>query len=137
MMERAMHIRAPGEQGFSLIEVLVSLLIFSAGVLGVVGMQAQSARLSVEATERNRASLMANELVALMWAERTTSPASASLQAWEARLTDEAALGLRSASYTIGAPDTDGAVLITITWTSVVRGQAGTAGRYTTSAVIP
>lgn len=123
--------------GFTLIEVLVSLLIFSFGVLGAVGMQAKAARFSTEASERDRAALLANELAATMWAQRTTSP---DLTAWRARLADDGpnGFGLPSAELEIGAPDSQGAVTVTLTWLSVARGGTGSArGRYVTQVVLP
>lgn len=124
-------------RGFSLIEVMVSLLVFSFGVLGMVGLQVTATRVSVEASERNRASLMANELVAAMWAAQTTSLSSATLTAWQQRLADPQGTGLYNGTGNVSAPDTDGAVTITITWSSVARGSSGPTARYVTKVALP
>jgi type IV pilus assembly protein PilV len=50
-----------------MIEVLVAVLLFSLGILGLVGLQAQAIKYSVEAEDRNRAALLANEIASAMW----------------------------------------------------------------------
>lgn len=113
--------RAAG--GFTLIEVLVALLVFSFGILGLAGFQALATRNSVEASERGRAALMANELVAAMWKARSTTPSTSDEEAWRARVEDPTVLGLPDgAGEIIEVGDSVGTVLIKITWTSVVRG---------------
>lgn len=54
------------QQGFTLIEALVALLIFSVGILGLVGMQTVSARVSTDARFRSEAAAAADELLARM-----------------------------------------------------------------------
>lgn len=125
------------QQGFSLIEVLVSILIFSLGVLGLVGLQAQATRYSIEAAERSRAALMANDLVAAMWGAQSTTVPTATLNAWTARLQDDKTSGLPSATRTISAPDAAGTVTITINWTSVARGASGPSSKYVTQVTLP
>jgi type IV pilus assembly protein PilV len=109
-------------RGFTLIEILVSLLIFSVGILGMAGFQAMSTRTSVDASERSRAALMANELVAQMWQARDTSLAEDVVEAWGDRLADTKVSGLLDGKGVITElDDAAGSVLITITWTSPVR----------------
>jgi type IV pilus assembly protein PilV len=133
------RLRAPARtasRGFTLIEVLVSLLVFSLGVLGLAGFQALLTRQSAEASERGRAALMANELVAEMWKARDTSLDDATLAAWEARVEDPEILGLPDGKAEITElDDEEGAVLIQITWTSVVRGNE--TSTYMTELAIP
>ncbi len=52
--------------GFSLIEVLVSLVIICIGVLGLVALQSRSLVLSQDAIQRNNAIMLASELLELM-----------------------------------------------------------------------
>jgi type IV pilus assembly protein PilV len=132
--------RPPGHRGrnrargFTLIEVLVSLLVFSVGILGMAGFQALSTRNSVDASERGRAALMANELVAKMWEARSTSLDEAVVEAWKERLHDEA--GLNDGEATITEVDDDvGTVMIEITWTSVMR--EGATSTYFTEFAMP
>ncbi|HJV68323.1 type IV pilus modification protein PilV [Ideonella sp.] len=131
--------RRPGRRsrrGFTLIEVLVALLVFSFGILGLAGFQALVTRNSVEASERGRAALMANELVAAMWTARSTTPSEADQVAWKARVEDPTVLGLPDGTGDIIPLDDDvGTVLIKITWTSVVRG--GQTSTYITEFAFP
>ncbi len=50
-----------------LLEPLAALLIFSAGILAIVGMQAASIKLAGDAKYRTDASLLANQLIGQMW----------------------------------------------------------------------
>ncbi|MFT7723136.1 MAG: type IV pilus modification protein PilV [Roseateles sp.] len=68
----------PGQRGVLLLEVLVALLIFSLGVLGLVGLQASAAKQSGETKYRADATLLANELLGQM---RLASRSFATLQA--------------------------------------------------------
>ena len=52
-----------------LLEVLVSVLIFSFGVLALVGLQGSMTRAQTEAELRAEASFMANEALGLMWGD--------------------------------------------------------------------
>lgn len=58
--------RRAREQGFTLIEVLVSVLVFSVGVLGMVGLQATAVRLATDAQQRAEATFLADQLLARM-----------------------------------------------------------------------
>ena len=53
-----------------LLEALIAILIFSFGILGIVGLQAASIRNGSEAKYRTDASFLANELIGQMWADR-------------------------------------------------------------------
>lgn len=64
-----------------LIEVLVSVCVFSVGVLSIVGMQANAAKDSVEAKFRSDASLLVDDLIGRMWAgDRNASVLGANFQ---------------------------------------------------------
>jgi type IV pilus assembly protein PilV len=58
--------RAGGQAGFTLIEVLVSLLVFSVGVLALVGLQGQAVRFASDAQHRASATFLADQLLARM-----------------------------------------------------------------------
>lgn len=68
----------PGHQhGVMLLEVLIAVLIFSFGILGIVGLQAQSIRHVNDAQYRSEAVFLANAFVSQMWADdRTASDAT-------------------------------------------------------------
>ena len=71
------------EQGFALIEVLVSLLIFSLGVVGLVGMQSRALQVGMEAQDRNTAALLVNRVASEMQAYKTTGLSAAAITNWE------------------------------------------------------
>lgn len=52
--------------GFTLIEVLVSVLVFSVGILAVVGLQGTAIKLSTDARQRAEATFLADQLLARM-----------------------------------------------------------------------
>lgn len=56
-------------RGFLLLEVLVALLIFAVGVLGVVGLQAAMTKAQSGAKYRGDAAYLAQELVGNMWGD--------------------------------------------------------------------
>ena len=55
------------QSGVMLLEALIAILIFSLGILGVVGMQASAVNASRDAKYRSDAALLANELIGEMW----------------------------------------------------------------------
>lgn len=54
------------QRGIGLVEVLVALLVFSVGMLGVASLQVLARKSSFEAQQRQEAVLLANEMVARM-----------------------------------------------------------------------
>jgi type IV pilus assembly protein PilV len=79
-----------------LLEALIAILIFSIGILGIVGLQATAVKQSTDARYRAEAALLADQLIGQMWvSNRTTSnlqtqfnsaTAGAGYQAWLARV---------------------------------------------------
>jgi type IV pilus assembly protein PilV len=57
--------------GFALIEVLVSVLLFAIGILGLVGLQASMTQAQTSSKVRADAANLADELVAIMWSDIT------------------------------------------------------------------
>jgi type IV pilus assembly protein PilV len=57
------------ERGVMLIEALVAILIFSIGILAVVGMQAVAIKDVASAKYRSEAAFLAQELLAQMWTD--------------------------------------------------------------------
>jgi len=55
------------QSGVMLLEALIAILIFSIGILGIVGMQASTIKASRDGKFRADAALLANELVGQMW----------------------------------------------------------------------
>lgn len=61
------------QQGSMLLEALIAILIFSMGILAIVGLQATSIKLSTDAKYRSEASLLANQLIGQMWVSDRTA----------------------------------------------------------------
>jgi len=55
-----------GMRGFSLVEVLVSVLVFALGVLALVRLQAAAVKMSTDARQRAEATFLADQLLARM-----------------------------------------------------------------------
>lgn len=117
--------------GFTLIEVMVSILIFAFGLLGLAGLQARASQFSYDAEDRMRASIMADEIIEQMWTANTTSLPAATITSWNTRLATATVSGLPSGAGTITTSGT-GLVTVTITWTSPSHN-----GTYLTQFMLP
>ena len=69
MMESTMQLRHT-QTGAFLLEALISILIFSLGILGVVGLQAQAIRFTNDSEYRAEAVYLANSLISQMWGDK-------------------------------------------------------------------
>jgi type IV pilus assembly protein PilV len=58
------------QQGAMLLEALVGILVFSIGILALLGMQALSMQATIDAKYRTEASFLANEIIGVMWVDR-------------------------------------------------------------------
>ncbi len=68
-------IRARGTQaGVMLLEALIAILVFSVGILAIVGMQATAIQDQGEAKYRTQAAFLANRVIAQMWGFIGTDP---------------------------------------------------------------
>jgi len=63
------------QAGSMLLEGLISILLFSIGILAIVGLQSASIKMAGDAQYRSDASLLANQLVGQMWTSDRTSAA--------------------------------------------------------------
>jgi type IV pilus assembly protein PilV len=122
-----------------LIEVLVSVLLFSIGVLALVGMQANMTKAQSAAKTRTDAAYLARELVGLMWSDvgnlasyKTDSCANYTrCSAWRAKVLQQ----LPSANVSVlldADPAKTGDVTIQIEWTP----PEGETHNYTTVTTI-
>jgi type IV pilus assembly protein PilV len=68
-MMKKIHTRK-SQAGVMLIEALVAILIFSVGVIAVMGMQAVSIEQVSQAKYRTDASYLANQIVGTMWLDQ-------------------------------------------------------------------
>ena len=126
-----------GQAGVLLLEVLISILIFSFAFLGLVALQARAVQFSVDAEDRNRAALLANELVSTMWGQKSTDKGALATEIanWTTKVQKVDESGLPNASTTVSNADANGVVTITINWTPV--GASSTPHSYLTQVVMP
>lgn len=91
------HRSSRPQHGVMLLEVLIALLVFSVGVLGLVGLQASAMQQSTQSRYRTEAMLLANDLTGQMWVAASRAPAALSAEfgsvaggpsylAWKARV---------------------------------------------------
>ena len=124
------------QRGMTLLEVLVSLLVFSLGILGIVGLQARAIQYSFDAEDRSRAATIANEVVATMWANKTMSLTTAQLAPLQSRAASVAIGGLPNVSIAVtGAAS--GVATVSITWKSPSKKASDPSSSYYTQVAMP
>jgi type IV pilus assembly protein PilV len=130
------------QSGVVLLESLIAILLFSLGILGVIGMQAMAVKQVSDAKYRFQASLLADQLLGTMWVS-DRQPSSLQInfndggngyQAWFSRVS--AALpGVEAYPPTV-AVDAMGIVTITIRWRAPNEDAAAGAHQYVAVAHI-
>ena len=152
--------RRPGASGggFALLEALVALLLFSIGILGLLGLQARAISSESDAQDRNRAALIADRCASQMQLRAnnltradvaTTVQGLCQSPAWLAYMSDpsQTGSGLSGAAITVGSanwpsplplPSSAGGptfvpvwFAITVTWNAPARPVAMGAGTNT------
>ena len=125
MMRKTNRSRGAKVRGSSLLEVLVSVLIMSFGILGVVGLHARAIQFSLDADDRNRAALFADDIAAQMRLARSVALPPAQIDAYTKRVqgldpaTDQPnGSGLPNATLDVdvGLGATPNVATITIKW---------------------
>jgi type IV pilus assembly protein PilV len=130
-------------RGMTLVEVLVSLVVLSVGLLGIAALQMTSLRNNLGAHLRSQATVLAYDVTDRMRANRTQATAGAYDVALGANLTGTTinAIDVQAWKTALAAtlPGGDGAIArvgnvfrITITWTE----QGGLAQTFTTHTQI-
>jgi type IV pilus assembly protein PilV len=61
---------ARSQAGVMLLEALIGILIFSIGILALIGMQGAAIRNTTDARYRSEASFLANQAIGQMWVDR-------------------------------------------------------------------
>lgn len=69
MNGRISHLSGESQQGVVLLEALIAILIFSLGVLGIVGLQAAMIKNTTDAKFRSEASYIAQQRIGQMWSD--------------------------------------------------------------------
>ena len=137
-------------RGAMLLEALVAILIFSVGVLGVIGLQASAVKQSTDARYRIEAAQLADQLIGDMWAgnrlptalktrfETCSSSACPGFNAWvaavQARLPGVTSTGPTQPS--VQANEVTGVVTITVFWLAPGEDEYATPHRYDVEAQI-
>ena len=112
------------QSGMVLIESLLAVLIFSLGILALVGLQATSVKQSADAKYRSEAALLANEIIGQMWvSDRATaaleanfqSPGGAEYNNWLTNRVATVLPGVAANSPTAPTIDIDGQGIATVT----------------------
>lgn len=94
------------QQGSALLEALIGILIFSMGILAIVGLQAASIKVTADAKDRTDASFFANEVIGQMWVDQDN------LAGYVA--TNQPITGLPNGTRTVAVSGTE--VTVTISW---------------------
>lgn len=97
------------ERGFALLESMIGLLIFSMGVLAIIGLQGFMVKGTAEAKNRADASLIAQNRLAEIWANPTNLSGYTET---EGVVVSELPNGLRTTAVTVAT----GVVVVTVTW---------------------
>ena len=121
----------------ALIEVLVSLLLFSFGVLGLIGLEARSIDFSTDAEDRNRAALLANEIASSMWLANTAAVSAPDLIIWQARAADTTTGGLPNGSVTISTLTGNKIADVALSWKPPTRTTTDDRSTFTTRVILP
>lgn len=110
------------QSGIVLLEGLIAILIFSMGILALVGLQAASTRASTDSRYRAEAVLYVNEILGEMWVADKTTLASqyatggARFNTWLTKIqTSAPRLPNAVATIAVGAGN---AVTVTLMWTA-------------------
>jgi type IV pilus assembly protein PilV len=82
------------QEGVMLLEALIGILLFSIGILALLGMQGIAMRATIDAKYRSEASFLANEIVGTMWGDADNlanyndaqCASNARCTAWKARV---------------------------------------------------
>ncbi|MDO6386583.1 hypothetical protein [Uliginosibacterium sp. 31-12] len=133
------------QHGAALLEALISILLFSLGVLGIVALQAKATQFSVDSEDRTRAALLANQIVSQMWAQQSTTLDAATLSSWKAQVSATSS-GLPAGDGDVSlCIEVDlkndceilGLATVTISWKAPWRKSAEQANSYVTKVMIP
>ena len=138
LARRRIHCAAvdQSQRGIALLEVLVAILIFMLGVLGLIGLQGSMTRAQTESKVRADAAYLASEVIGRMWADvvnvnayaGTDSCTASSCTEWRSKVEKV----LPSGDAVITVDSLTGDVSVTVTWTT----PDGHSHKYVTSTTI-
>ena len=120
-MKRA-NLRRGRQGGSYLLEVLIAILVFAFGVLGLVGLLASSVRASNEVRFRSEAAYIANGMISDMWTMDASTMTTqfggggAKLVAWTSRASSLLPSSTVAVAMTPGLSSQSSTVDVKITW---------------------
>jgi type IV pilus assembly protein PilV len=103
------------QEGVVLLEALVSIVIFTLGIIALMGMQTASIQQVAQSKYRTDASYLANQLIGRIWMDQTTltgyaSPSDTRRTSWDAAVRATLPQGA-------GAVSVNGRIVtVTVTW---------------------
>jgi len=126
--------------GFTLIEVLISIVIFSLGILGTIALQARVAQFASQNVDRSRAAVLANQMVSTMWAAQSIYPSQTAVNSWQSMVATPTVSGLPnglgSISTSASTATSPASATITITWKGPTAAASAASASYSTNVVI-
>lgn len=127
-----------GMRGTTLLEILIGLLVFSFGLLGLVGLHARALHFSTSAEDTNRAALLANEIAAEMLTNQAVTLPSAKITSWQTRVANPLLDGLPNGQGDVAVDAATGLATITIRWRPprAASGAANGESRYVTQVKV-
>jgi len=135
-MQRISSISPPCsvQAGFSLIEVLISMMIVAIGLLGLAGLQARAMNAEFESYQRGQAVLLANDMVERMRMSRTSYGKFKNVST---AASGSGYVGTAGAdSYTVDCASADAGDVALCEWDSLLKGTAETTGGSKVGAMI-
>lgn len=117
-----------------MIEVLVVIVLFSFGLIGMVGLQAKAVQTSIGAEDSNRAALLASDIASAMWAGGTVNLDPTVITAWNTAIAAPTNRGLPNGAGTVTVAAN--VATITVTWRAPHE-PSGVEHNYTTQVVMP
>lgn len=98
------------QSGAMLLEALISILIFSIGILAIIGLQAAAVKASSDAKYRTEANLLANQLIGQMYVSNRT------VAALQSNFQGGTGCGTSGAAYTawLGSTNAPGTVIYSL-----------------------
>jgi type IV pilus assembly protein PilV len=123
---------APAQHGVALIECLMAMLIFSFGLLGLLGLEARVMNFSVDSENRSRAAMFASEITSEMWLNGTVVLPNYS--ALQSKVHDLSQGGVPSGILDVTQVGTTNVANITITWQET---SDSTLSKLTTQVILP
>jgi type IV pilus assembly protein PilV len=133
LSQRPHNVRA--QRGVALLECLMALLIFSVGLLGLLGLEARVMGISTDSENRSRAAMLASEVASQMWLNGTVSPATPAYTALVANAGNQTLGGVPSGIVNVTpVAGTTNAADVTVTWQEISDANLSTL---TTRVILP